>query len=526
MEHVIALDWGRFAGEPEAAAAEDRKRNEGKKSVISRSPEEDSRRAVLERLESALALPPEPGMALYEEDLILPSAEALGLVQKQTAADAISLARDLSPLQISPDNQSPAPGVESAPGKESGTYQNRLMWMGTDFEERPVLIAPPQAELAAHAPEPAPVLEAVSLRAAVEDAAAQAPQLRMDAEPAAVAPEALCRESREAIIAQAPPSAALQDSLSTVEQQPAPYAYAAASVQTPVEVSKIPQEVHGSNGVRWFVLKGVLGGAPTPEKLPADASAANVPVLEVFSLAGGVGKTSLVATLGRALSARGERVLLVEATPFGFLPYFFGACDCRPGELRSFEPPASSMDAPIRLATVGSESLLAESAEQDSLAAKIRGWAEGASRVIVDVATGSAAAVRALSQMSPTVLVPLVPDVSSVITAKEIDSYFRQRTDGQGADPEIYYMLNQFDVSLPLHLEVAKALAEGLGERLLPFVVERDPAVNEALADGMTIIDYAPGSPVSENYTRLAEWVELVMAPSRTTSRSARWSER
>jgi cellulose biosynthesis protein BcsQ len=39
--------------------------------------------------------------------------------------------------------------------------------------------------------------------------------------------------------------------------------------------------------------------------------------MAVFSLAGGVGKTSLVATLGRALSARGERVLLVDTAAYG-----------------------------------------------------------------------------------------------------------------------------------------------------------------------------------------------------------------
>ena len=52
---------------------------------------------------------------------------------------------------------------------------------------------------------------------------------------------------------------------------------------------------------------------------------APTPVLAVFSLAGGVGKTSLVATLGRALSSLGEKVLLADTTSHGLLPYYFGA---------------------------------------------------------------------------------------------------------------------------------------------------------------------------------------------------------
>ena len=33
------------------------------------------------------------------------------------------------------------------------------------------------------------------------------------------------------------------------------------------------------------------------------------------------------------------------------------------------------------------------------------------------------------------------------------------------------YVLNQFDSSLPLHLDVREVLREQLGDRLLPFVI-------------------------------------------------------
>jgi Mrp family chromosome partitioning ATPase len=58
---------------------------------------------------------------------------------------------------------------------------------------------------------------------------------------------------------------------------------------------------------RWFALNSVFEGVGAPvEAAPAPVTL-RAPVMAVFSLAGGVGKTSLVATLGRALSARGER---------------------------------------------------------------------------------------------------------------------------------------------------------------------------------------------------------------------------
>ncbi len=94
-------------------------------------------------------------------------------------------------------------------------------------------------------------------------------------------------------------------------------------------------------------------------------------MLAVFSLAGGVGKTSLVATLGRALSARSERVLLVDTAAFGLMPFFFGARDQRPGMLRTFSPPLASGDAPIQMVTLDPETLGPETAAQEPLTLEI-----------------------------------------------------------------------------------------------------------------------------------------------------------
>lgn len=276
---------------------------------------------------------------------------------------------------------------------------------------------------------------------------------------------------------------------------------------------------------RWFVLNGVLGGAPAPVEPPVLEPVGDVPVLEVFSLAGGAGKTSLVATLGRALSARGERVLVLEATPFESLQYFFGECNCRPGVLRTFRPPSRSSDAPIRLAGIDPEALVQESTMQGSLASDIKRWAQGSSRVIVDVGTGSTAVVRGLSRMSPVFLVPLVPDVNSVVTANLIDKFFERQKDPSGRSPNAFYLLNQFDSSLPLHVDVREALQVRQGKRLLPFALQRTPAIGEALAEGMTIMDYVPDSMAAAEFTSLAKWLADVQAPAARSSHG-RWSER
>jgi cellulose synthase operon protein YhjQ len=277
---------------------------------------------------------------------------------------------------------------------------------------------------------------------------------------------------------------------------------------------------------RWFALKGLFAQAPAqPEPVPAE-SPSRAPVLAVFSLAGGAGKTSLVATLGRALSARGERVLLADTSVYGLLPFFFGAREQRPGVLRTFTPPGNSGDAPIQMLTLDPETLGPENAPQETLALELSRGSSNASRIVIDVATASATITRRVLRMGPTVLVPLLPDMSSVVSVSSIDAFFQRNagTPGQAVLP--FYVLNQFDPSLPLHLDVREVLREQLGERLLPFSLRRAPAVSEALAEGMTVVDYAPNSTVAEDFGALAGWVKSLAAPASLSFRGVRWSER
>jgi cellulose synthase operon protein YhjQ len=277
---------------------------------------------------------------------------------------------------------------------------------------------------------------------------------------------------------------------------------------------------------RWFALRGVFdGNATAAEALPA-AVVKRPPAMAVFSLAGGVGKTSLVATLGRALSARGERVLLVDTAAFGLLPFFFGATDQRPGLLRTFTPPGDSSDAPVQMVTIDPEGPGAEQLSQEGLSGEILKFARGANRVIIDLATASGATTRRIMRMAPLVLVPVIADMNSVVSVSSIDSFFERDNNSAGKPALPYYVLNQFDASLPLHLDVREVLREQLGERLLPFTLRRASAMSEALAEGMTVVDYAPGSTLAEDFNTLAGWVKSLSAPAIANYRGVRWRER
>jgi len=299
---------------------------------------------------------------------------------------------------------------------------------------------------------------------------------------------------------------------------------------SPASLPPAPEDtLQGSRerlATRWFALRGVLEGSVPPAQAVPVPVPARPPVTAIFSLAGGVGKTSLVATLGRALSARGERVLLVDTAAYGLLPFFFGAGDQRPGMLRTFNPPAASGDAPIQMITLDPENFGPETAPQEALTAEISKHARGVGRIIIDLATASGSTTRRIMRLSPQILVPLIPDMNSIVSVSSIDAFFDHNGGTAAVHSLPHYVLNQFDSSLPLHLDVREVLREQLGDRLLPFALRRAPAVSEALAEGMTIIDYAPNSTVAEDFASLASWVKSLSAAATTTFRGVRWSER
>jgi cellulose synthase operon protein YhjQ len=292
---------------------------------------------------------------------------------------------------------------------------------------------------------------------------------------------------------------------------------------------------------RWFALKGVFDPQTTAIEPAPVQPPAQVPALAVFSLAGGVGKTSLVASLGRALSSRGERVLLVDTAAFGLLPFYFGARDQRPGILRTFNPPGVSGDAPVQVVTIDPEAHPSEhsrpepaqggnqAGQPDWLTEEVGRYTRNANRLILDLPTASGATTRRILRLSPVVLVPVLADMNSVVSVSAIESFFRNSAGGQdstGKPISPFYVLNQFDYSLPLHLDVREILRDRIGDRLLPFALRRSPAVSEALAEGMTVMDYAPSAVIAEDYANLAGWVRSLSAPATQTYRGVRWSER
>ncbi|MBB5059870.1 cellulose synthase operon protein YhjQ [Granulicella aggregans] len=279
---------------------------------------------------------------------------------------------------------------------------------------------------------------------------------------------------------------------------------------------------------RWFALRGVFArhdADRSTERLAGKSESRHAAIVAVYSVAGGTGKTSLVATIGRALSFVGEKVLLSDTTSHGLLPFYFGASQLVSGVVRTFSPPAGSSDAPIHLVSYDMVRENEEPEEQAGILEDLLENSQRANRVLLDLSVNCSRMAARLSQFKPTILVPLMPDMNSVISIDAVEKLFSSMLDSDGRPLQPVYLLNQFDTSLPLHLDIREVLKQQLGDRLLPFVIRRSSAVGEALAEGMTVVDYEPGSPIAEDYMRVANWLRTVSAPVAVGFRNQRWSE-
>ncbi len=259
----------------------------------------------------------------------------------------------------------------------------------------------------------------------------------------------------------------------------------------------------------------------TGNLIQALSTSVSVPFAFVSPISGGTGVTTILATLARCFAARGERVLLADSGAVSLLPLYFGAANPGAGELQSF--PVTGSDGIVdtvnrseaeKHPAAGSRPLAEP--EKRNLVATIRSAAAGSHRLLLDAGALQAREVATLHAARQFGLIPLVPDLSCVFGLLRLEQTLRPRETKAHNSSGIFYVLNKFDSSLALHRDIKASLERLLGDRLLPVTLRRSDAVAEALADGMTVIDYCPETGIAEDFVRLADWLlECAPAPFR-----------
>jgi cellulose biosynthesis protein BcsQ len=240
------------------------------------------------------------------------------------------------------------------------------------------------------------------------------------------------------------------------------------------------------------------------------------PAMAIYSLAGGVGKTTLAANLGRALYSIGDRVLLVDASGSALLPFYFGANNLRTG-LHTFTDPEFDR-APLRV--VSADEVTPEWLEDD-----IRKEMDAAYWTIFDLGPASTGMLPQILEMCAFVLVPLLPDMNSILSVSRIESIFESMRLRGAIVPSPFYLFNKFDPEDPVDAGAQELVLRQCGGRLLPWSIRYDAEAARAIASRKTVIDHAPGAELAKASLNLAALLQRTVAGNRVRRSGRRWSD-
>jgi cellulose biosynthesis protein BcsQ len=145
--------------------------------------------------------------------------------------------------------------------------------------------------------------------------------------------------------------------------------------------------------------------------------------------------------------------------------------------------------------------------------------------VVVDTPPGPSPLLSALLPRIDLLITVLLVDATSVSLIPTVEQGAYETGQGDDADPEVAFVLNQFDPRTRLGGVIADGAARHLGERLLG-IVYRDEFVAEASAAQKVLANYAPASKANHDIaaisrailTRLREPLPVGAGAPRTAS--------
>lgn len=249
-------------------------------------------------------------------------------------------------------------------------------------------------------------------------------------------------------------------------------------------------------------------------------------IIAAVSAKGGVGKTTLSASLAEALAMAGERVFAVDLDPQNALRLHFGMpVDDAHGHARAslagvpWQRSVFEGRSRVRVLPFGAlneadranfESCLA--GQPDWLRTQLCTLGLGHDDIVwLDTPPGPSPYVRqALSCAHVCVMVSL-PDVASYASVPLMEDLIRTWCEGRPDYLGDVLVINQMDAGRQLARDVAQVLGAQAGDRLLGLV-HRDEAVAEALAHDRSVLAYAPHSQATHDLQQCAARLRRMLA--------------
>jgi cellulose synthase operon protein YhjQ len=251
-----------------------------------------------------------------------------------------------------------------------------------------------------------------------------------------------------------------------------------------------------------------------------------MPLVCLTSPKGGVGRTTLAATLGVALHRLGRQVVAVDLDRQNALRLNFELPEELPGiadEIdsgRDWSELAVETPAGIALIPFGAVSA-AQALHVSAHAAQNQGWLGRRLQplleqrdlvVVADMPAGPTAFNLEIDPLADLHLLPLLADAMSLALLPKLQHGDLVFAAGE-QKPILGYVLNQVDPRRQLCRDVLALSRDVLGEALYGMV-HQDEGVAEAAACQLTVLDYAPDSVASQEIRAIARRVHSTLAPS------------
>jgi chromosome partitioning protein len=210
-------------------------------------------------------------------------------------------------------------------------------------------------------------------------------------------------------------------------------------------------------------------------------------IIAVAGRKGGIGKSTIVGNLAAEFVAMGYSVIALDADPQHSLAAW---------------------------AALG-EGMLAGCVEKvnaagaETLRARAREAQKEADIVLIDTPPGTPAVAHQAALAADLMLLPCGPSPLDLLALKDA---LKARAERRSKRPRIRFVPSKVLANTNLGKSLHSSLND-LGKKVLPSIGQR-VAVAEAVADGLTVREYAPGSAAHEEFRKLAKAVDKIASHS------------
>jgi chromosome partitioning protein len=211
-------------------------------------------------------------------------------------------------------------------------------------------------------------------------------------------------------------------------------------------------------------------------------------IIAVLGRKGGIGKSTIVGNLAGEFAAMGRSVIVLDADPQHSLAAW-----------------ASQGEGTLSRSV---EKVKADTAE--ALEAKVRKVQKEADLILIDTPPGIPEIGYQAALVADLVLLPCGPSPLELFALKEaLGQALKARAERRSKKPRIRFVPSRVLMGTNLGRSLSSAL-EKMGKKVLPAIGQRI-VVAEAVANGLTVSEYAPNSVAHEEFEALAKAVNEIV---------------